>query len=107
MPRGNGFRGAGMWSNGYGYANSYGYGYGCGPGGNFGPNCRMYPSLPRRWWATGEYQGPQNTLYPPRFAGITSENELLQAQAQFLKKQLNEIEKRLEDMGKKVVSGQE
>ena len=104
MPRGYGSRGAGMWGNG-GNGNGNGNGNGCGPRNDFGPNCRMYPSMPRRWWATGEYQGQQNALYPPRFAGDASENELLQAQAQSLKKQLNEIEKRLEEMGTQVVSG--
>lgn len=83
------------------------WGNGCGPGANFGPNCRMYPSLPRRWRATGEYQGPQNALYPSQLAGNTSENELLHAQAQLLKKQLGEIERRLEAVGNKVVNGKE
>lgn len=103
MPRGYGFKGAGMYGgNGYGFAN----GYGGGPRGNWGTNCRMFPSLPRRWWATGAYQVQQNAVYQPYLAEAASENEVLKAQAQFLRKQLGEIEKRLEQMGNKDTGAQ-
>lgn len=91
MPRGFGF-GTGM-----GRA-ARGFGFGRGYGGNFGPNCRVFPWLPRRWWATGNYQ---SGITAPFFAGAPVEGEYLQAQAKFLKNQLEAIEKRLEQLGKK------
>lgn len=71
-----------------------GVGMGRGFGANADVNCRMYPWLPRRWRQTsvnpGDVQG--------QFAGAPSENEYLQSQAQFLKDQLNEVEKRLQKL---------
>jgi hypothetical protein len=59
MGRFGGGRGGG-YGRGLGFAR--GYGMGAAPGGGYGPgrgwgnpfpNCRFYPWLPRRWWATG------------------------------------------------------
>jgi len=96
MPRGFGF-GAGMGWVGRGFGFGRGYGY------YFSPYCRVFPWLPRRWWATGAYSG----ITAPFFAGIPVEGEYLQAQAQFLKAQLDAIEKRLEQLGKKAPENKE
>lgn len=90
MPGGFGF-GAGMGRV------ARGFGYGRGYAGNWGPACRFFPWMPRRWWALGD----QGDITAPFFAGIPVEGDYLQAQAKFLKNQLEAIEKRLEQLQKK------
>jgi len=89
MPRGFG-AGAGMGGQG---------GFGCGRGfrGNPGVNCRFNPSLPRRWWAAGN----QNPNAPVNAAWDSVDSGFLQRQAQFLRAQLGELERRLGLLEKK------
>ena len=70
MPRG---RGRGRFGMGYGFSIGYGRGFGMGYGRGFGfnpyPFCRVFPWLPRWWWANPQYQNPtyftpQPTVYP-------------------------------------------
>lgn len=100
MPRGFGY-GPGM-SRGW---QAREFGYGLGFGANFSPNCRFYPWLPRRWWATNTYQGVANAPYPYP-AGFSDESEYLQTQAQLLKTRLGVIEKHLEQLGKQDTQNQ-
>lgn len=88
MPRGGFGFGSGM-----GFAR--GFGFGRGTRGNWGANCRMFPWLPRRWWASNNFQSDTPmpvAVNPPQ------ENEYLKTQAQFLKAQLEAVEKRLEQL---------
>ncbi|MFA7468105.1 MAG: DUF5320 domain-containing protein [Desulfotomaculaceae bacterium] len=93
MPRGNGFC-AGMGRQ----MRGYGYGQGQGFAGNTQADCRFNPSLHRRWWATSNSPAPAAPAYA---AAVPLESEYLQEQAQFLKTQLEEIEKRLAHLDKK------
>jgi len=72
-------------------------GYGRGFMGNVGPNCRMYPWLPRRWWDSSVY--PAGAYTTPYSVGMPA--EYLQAQAQFLKTQLAAIERQMKQLEKK------
>ncbi|WP_449241586.1 DUF5320 domain-containing protein [Desulfoscipio gibsoniae] len=96
MPRGGYGYGCG-YGYGYGAGNAPGFGFGRGMRGSYSANCRFYPWLPRRWWA---YNSVQNNMPLPVAAGLPQENEYLQSQAQFLKAQLGEIEKRLNQLEK-------
>lgn len=91
MPRGGFGFGPGM-----GFAR--GSGFGRGTRGNWGANCRVFPWMPRRWWAGYNFQAdtpmPVAVDYP-------QESEYLKNQAQFLKAQLEAVEKRLEQLVKK------
>ncbi|AGL02700.1 DUF5320 domain-containing protein [Desulfoscipio gibsoniae] len=93
MPRG-GFG----YGYGYGMGNAPGFGFGRGMRGNYSANCRMYPWMPRHWWANSNVQ---NNMSSPFAAGFPQESEYLKNQAELLKAQLGEIEKRLNQLDKK------
>jgi hypothetical protein len=92
MPRGRGFWGRGYWGSRFSYPyNRYQTGY---VGSPFW-RCRWFPWLPRRWW-TGMY-GPSS---PFNTFNISKEQEtvLLTEQMEFLKQEIDQIKKRLEEL---------
>ncbi|MGB9791362.1 MAG: DUF5320 domain-containing protein [Thermacetogeniaceae bacterium] len=94
MPRGRHFFGPGFWKGGPGPAPWAG-GWG---GGNPSPFCRFFPWLPKRWWAyPGAGYGAGWMPGPP--AGVPDEATVLKQQAEFLRQQLDAINKRLGELG--------
>lgn len=96
MVRGRDVYGPGFWKGGPGWPGwASGTGWGGGAGWAGGGSCRLYPWLPRRWWA-----------YAPASAGAAApaswapldEKELLQRQADFLKAELSDVERRLSEL---------
>ncbi|MGB4503546.1 MAG: DUF5320 domain-containing protein [Syntrophaceticus sp.] len=110
MMRGRNYFGPGFWKGGPGPAWE---GRGCSQGwglgrGNPSPFCRFFPWLPRRWWAaSGNASGPWAAA-PEDVAGPWAatptpgegwkEADVLKEQASFLQQQLDEINKRLEEL---------
>ncbi|MEW5784239.1 MAG: DUF5320 domain-containing protein [Bacillota bacterium] len=88
MPRGRNGYGPGFWKEPGWYPGAGGYmgGYGYGPGPGWGL-CRW------GWAGAGPYYGPG-------WAGPQDEKAFLQEQAEALKAELAELEKRLSDMEK-------
>lgn len=104
-----------------GWARGFGAGYGRGGRGNPYSYCRWFPQLPREWW-TGMYgpvemtpQGPVLTQqktqqigqptqqapgFPAQFPGITKDQEIqaLRQEKGLIKRDLEEIEKRLKEL---------
>lgn len=77
----------------------YGYGKGYGAGDKTDPTtCTKFPWLPRWWWTNPDYEGQIPFLQEP-----TSEQEkkFLENQAKYLKQELSEINKRIEELSSK------
>jgi len=65
--------------------------------GRYSGRCFRYPWLPRWWWA-----GPSNyPATPAPQSNKEQELEMLKSDAQVLKDQLTEIEKRMEELEEK------
>ncbi|AFV12446.1 hypothetical protein Tph_c22560 [Thermacetogenium phaeum DSM 12270] len=98
MPRGRHYFGPGFWKGGPGPAPWAGGWW----GGNPAPFCRFFPWLPRHWWAYPGWGFDAGWL--PGYWGAEQdwkENEaaVLKQQAAFLEKQLEEINRRLGELG--------
>ena len=96
MPRSRGHWGRGNWRPGYwrpGFPHTYNR---YKPGNIESPflSCRWFPWLPRRWW-TGIY-GPISA----RAFSMSKEQEttLLTEQMNFLKQEIDQIKKRLQEL---------
>ncbi|MGB9866692.1 MAG: DUF5320 domain-containing protein [Bacillota bacterium] len=89
MVRGRDIYGPGFWKGGPGPA-PWGW------WGTWGGYCRLYPWLPRRWWAYLGVQLPGATPAPwwPWVAG-TREADFLKRQAELLKGELEQVQNRL------------
>ncbi|HHV79016.1 MAG TPA: DUF5320 domain-containing protein [Firmicutes bacterium] len=70
-----------------------------GPGVPGWMNCRLYPWLPRRWWAyVPAFAGTVGVpAWAPWWQGNVPQNEadFLRTQAEILRAELNDVEKRL------------
>ncbi len=84
MPRGRNWYGPGFWKDAGWYPGASGFRGGYGPGSGWG-FCRL------RWNGPGPYDGPG-------WAGPEDEKAFLQEQAEALKAELTELEKRLAEL---------
>ncbi|MGE5485285.1 MAG: hypothetical protein ACM3X4_09735 [Ignavibacteriales bacterium] len=105
MLRGRDIYGPGFWKGGAGGPGYGGPGFG-GRGGFQSSNCRLYPWLPRRWWAYAPLAagvaglaawGPWRQA---RQGGPLDEASILGLRADSLRAELSEVEKRLSEMGR-------
>lgn len=99
--RGRNFFGPGFWKGGPGPAGG-GRGLGMGRGmGNRSPFCRFLPWLPRRWWAVpGRGAGAPGPWAAQQAQGVSwGEADALQEQAGYLRRLLDEINRRLGEPG--------
>jgi hypothetical protein len=77
----------------YGYGRGYGMGYRADPA-----VCARFPWLPRWWWANPDYEGQ---IPFPQAPTSEQEKNFLEDQVKYLKQELSEINKRLEELSSK------
>lgn len=90
--RGRHYFGPGFWKGGPGP----GWGQGMG---NASPFCRFFPWLPRRRWAAPGSSAPGHRAAVSAQGEQWDEADVLKEQAGFLQQRLDEINKRLSELG--------